>query len=185
MPLGYSSRPWKLSFPHSKLGSSMRGRLWFLHPAPRCPRCLWVGAATTWVQHPWPRSGLLTPHISSGQRPRKPEEEKPQHLLLMCSPGLLLSVLSYCPFTWNTASIRKGQALPCGTCCSQTWQGSWLQQIFLLFKVAGTYSVIFLPRSCPRANPGWVDIWKQAIRLWPKTPACSHPVFDWFPKNRV
>lgn len=60
--------------------------------------------------------------------------DKLQHLLLTCSPGLLFSVLNYCPFTWNTADVKEGPALLCSTCwtcwvqrCSaaqaQTWPG--------------------------------------------------------------
>lgn len=86
----------------------------------------------------------------------KPERggQKPQNVLLTYSPSLLLSVLIR-PFHLKHC-WRKGCAAP------RLGQGSWLQQMFLLFKVAGTSLVIFPPSPCPHANPSCNGVWKQA-----------------------
>lgn len=153
MLLGYPL-PWRLCLPHRKPGSSGRDRLQFSHPVPRSPRHLWVGVTTAWVQHPLPRWGCL--HLSSLQD-RDSESWAWGGQTTVFVPHVL-SWLCWI-MCWNTgADIREGQALLSSTSCTRPDQGSWLQQMFLLFKVVGTFLVLFLPSSCPHASPIWPDV---------------------------
>lgn len=186
MPLGYSLKLWKLCLPHSNLGSSRRDCFSF----PALTQNSWVPVmqvTAAWLQHLPSCWGLLKPRITSGQRLREQSLKGTSHSI--CSSCALLA----CDSSANLLSFHLEH-----WCCKEgpgaalqhmllLAYSSWLQQMFLLFKVAGTFLVIFLPSSWPHANPSRVDIWKQAFRLWPRP---QHAVIqcltdDWFPETSV
>lgn len=112
------------------------------------------GICMAWVQHPLPRWGCL--YLSSLQD-RDSESWAWRGQTTVFVPHVL-SWLCWI-MCWNTgADIREGQALLSSTSCTRLDQGSWLQKMFQLLKVVGTFLVIFLPSSCPHANPIWADV---------------------------